>query len=174
MIRLKQKKAEEEKKAAADAEKQAEENASSSIDEKGGASASVSNDVSDSNAAGESGLNSSSGGGLKLLGIGGKSTRTNGEAAKTTGKKKTPGEIRIQKGRLYVYPLSFSNRQIYHLNILTFALLLYIYTFAYKYCRYIGPGWRERGTNTFPESKRFNEFSRCCDTRYWSLDRRAL
>jgi hypothetical protein len=35
--------------------------------------------------------------GLKLLGIGGKSTRT-ADGSKRSGKKKTPGEIRIQKG----------------------------------------------------------------------------
>ncbi len=37
-------------------------------------------------------------GGLSLLGIGGKQIRTG--AAKKAGKKRTPGEIRIQKGIL--------------------------------------------------------------------------
>ncbi len=39
--------------------------------------------------------------GIKLLGIGGKSSRTDG--GKKSGKKKTPGEIRIQKGAIYIY-----------------------------------------------------------------------
>jgi len=115
MIRLKQKKAEEEKKAVAEAEKQQTEEKGASLSETSG--------ISDSNtttatttAAGESGVNSSSGGGgLKLLGIGGKSTRTNGEGTgKTTGKKKTPGEIRIQKG-MYIY--IFTIRSYFCINL---------------------------------------------------------
>lgn len=97
MIRLKQKKAEEGKKAA---ENQAEMN--SSIPTEGAATTATmatNNAISDTNISENDASNSSSGGGLKLLGIGGKSTRTNGEGIKTTGKKKTPGEIRIQKGK---------------------------------------------------------------------------
>jgi len=104
MIRLKQKKAEEEKKAVAEAEKQQTEEKGASLSETSGISDSNTTSNTVAAPAGESGVNSSSGGGgLKLLGIGGKSTRTNGEGTgKTTGKKKTPGEIRIQKG-MYIY-----------------------------------------------------------------------
>ena len=41
--------------------------------------------------------NNNDAGTVKLLGIGGKSSRTN-DPTKKSGKKKTPGEIRIQKG----------------------------------------------------------------------------
>lgn len=46
------------------------------------------------------GENSNGGGTEKvsLLGIGGKKTTRNGDSGKTGGKKRTPGEIRIQKG----------------------------------------------------------------------------
>jgi hypothetical protein len=81
MIRLKQKKAEEEKKAA---DEKAAVSSSSTIDSK------LNNDdaVTESN---------SGSGGLKLLGIGGKGAQP-GNVVKAAGKKRTPGEIRIQKG----------------------------------------------------------------------------
>lgn len=98
MIRLKQKKAEEEKKAAADAENQAQAGVSADTTVDGATAPPLSESAAVSDAEVGEGASSGSGGGLKLLGIGGKSTRTNGEGVKTTGKKKTPGEIRIQKG----------------------------------------------------------------------------
>ena len=95
MIRLKQKKAEEEKKALEEA----------SAAETPGAPQGV---TTSSSSAQEANLNAdiasngdegASGGGLKLLGIGGKGART-GTVTKVAGKKRTPGEIRIQKGQL--------------------------------------------------------------------------
>lgn len=88
MIRLKQKKEEQKKEeeekiatAKIDAEKK-------NIEEKSNSDASISKmDVSEGESSG-----------LKLLGIGGKAVRNVETAAvKKTGKKKTPGEIRIQK-----------------------------------------------------------------------------
>jgi hypothetical protein len=38
---------------------------------------------------------------VSLLGIGGKKTTRNGDSAKTGAKKRTPGEIRIQKGAVF-------------------------------------------------------------------------
>jgi hypothetical protein len=92
MIRLKQKKAEEEKKAA-------DEKSAADVSHSQGSSASSSSttDAKDEtdDIANES--NAGSGGGLKLLGIGGRGARS-GNVIKSAGKKRTPGEIRIQKG----------------------------------------------------------------------------
>ena len=81
MIRLKQKKAEEEKKAA---DEKSAVLSPSTVDSK------VNSDdfITESN---------SGSGGLKLLGIGGKGAQS-GNIVKAAGKKRTPGEIRIQKG----------------------------------------------------------------------------
>ena len=90
MIRLKQKKAEEEKKASEEAsvaETQGVTTPSSSAQE--------ANPDTEITSNGDEGSN---GGGLKLLGIGGKGART-GTVTKVAGKKRTPGEIRIQKGQ---------------------------------------------------------------------------
>lgn len=83
MIRLKQKKAEEEKKAA---------------DEK---SAALLPSTLDSKLNNDDVVTESNGGsgGLKLLGIGGKGAQS-GNVVKAAGKKRTPGEIRIQKGSI--------------------------------------------------------------------------
>ena len=88
MIRLKQKKAEEEKKAA---------------DEK---SAALSSSTVDSKLSNEDNVveSNSGSGGLKLLGIGGKGAQS-GNVVKAAGKKRTPGEIRIQKGSIPTRPL---------------------------------------------------------------------
>jgi ubiquitin-conjugating enzyme E2 M len=94
MIRLKQKKAEEkkaaeEKAAAAEAAPAPSEGKDATEPEKTGTATEGKMEVEADGSGG------GSNGGLKLLGIGGKSTKS-GEAKKS-GKKKTPGEIRIQK-----------------------------------------------------------------------------
>ena len=95
MIRLKQKKAEEEKKAAEE-KKSNLESSTAAV----GAIASSSSILDHKSPLDEAAADKSTqGGGLKLLGIGGKGART-GIAGKSTGKKRTPGEIRIQKGEL--------------------------------------------------------------------------
>lgn len=91
MIRLKQKKAEEEKKAAIESSA-----ADAHYSQGSSASSSSTSDVKDG--TGDIVNESTSGsGGLKLLGIGGKGARS-GNLIKSVGKKRTPGEIRIQKG----------------------------------------------------------------------------
>ena len=96
MIRLKQKKAEEEKKIAeekAAAEIAASENPlTDAVDTISGETAS---EAPNSSATSSSATGAS---GLKLFGIGGKSARST--ESKVSGKKKSPGEIRIQKGKL--------------------------------------------------------------------------
>lgn len=95
MIRLKQKKAEEEKKVASEAT----------------ATTASSSSVLDTNGAiVETAEAASSGGGLKLLGIGGKGARTGAGATKAVGKKRTPGEIRIQKGLFDCIAFVLDNR----------------------------------------------------------------
>ena len=97
MIRLKNKKAAEEKKAADDlaAASSAVPNLSSSDMEAESAGATAPNEGGD---ATESGEGSAVDNGLKLFGIGGKAARSADVGAKKSGKRKTPGELRIQKG----------------------------------------------------------------------------
>jgi hypothetical protein len=91
MIRLKQKKAEEEKKAA-------DEKSAADVSHSQGSSASSSSTTDAKDETGDIVNESNSGsGGLKLLGIGGRGARS-GNVVKSAGKKRTPGEIRIQKG----------------------------------------------------------------------------
>ena len=85
MLRLKQKKADEAKKA--------EEIAASVVTE---TPVDQAIELSDNTAKEENNGNTDE---IKLLGIGGKSSRST-DGVKKVGKKKTPGEIRIQKGEL--------------------------------------------------------------------------
>ena len=105
MIRLKQKKAEEEKKAAE--EKKAEIEATAAP---AGTTAPSSSAPDSKPTNGDSAADAGAGGGgLKLLGIGGKGARS-GTVTKSAGKKRTPGEIRIQKGlfvELLILSLSY-------------------------------------------------------------------
>lgn len=98
MIRLKQKKAEEEKKASEEASV-AETPGSNQAVTTSSSSAQEANPDAEITSNGDEGSN---GGGLKLLGIGGKGART-GTVTKVAGKKRTPGEIRIQKGQLLCF-----------------------------------------------------------------------
>jgi hypothetical protein len=93
MIRLKQKKVEE--KAAA--EKAVEEAKTAQIAPIANDEDKMDVDTSANEAADEKSDESS---GVKLIGIGGKASRADG--AKKS-KKRTPGEIRIQKGAIYVH-----------------------------------------------------------------------
>ena len=93
MIRLKQKKADEEKKAAEEKKTDVEASATPvGIPASSSSAADLKTNLVDGPADASTG-----GGGLKLLGIGGKGART-GVVTKSAGKKRTPGEIRIQKG----------------------------------------------------------------------------
>ena len=65
-------------------------------------------------------------GGLSLLGIGGKQIK--GGAAKKGGKKRTPGEIRIQKGKIR-YPIPFSTPLFLYSHALN-----YICNGTHRYC----------------------------------------
>ena len=97
MIRLKQKKAAEEKKNSDDETKEEAEGIMNNVD------TAMSVDVNDSEGKAEE----KSATGLKLLGIGGKGIGQSG--AKKVGKRRSPGEIRIQKGTLYcLYHLLFN------------------------------------------------------------------
>lgn len=84
MIRLKNKKAEKESDA---------KSSSNGVDDNRKGEMDVAENKDEVEAEGEEDAKSS---GLKILGIGGKASRTTGGAAKV-GKKKSPGEIRIQK-----------------------------------------------------------------------------
>lgn len=97
MIRLKQKK-EAAEKAADDAAAAAAAGSSSSgtIAMPGSEPRAPDLGASETNTA-DDGEGVTSNGGLKLLGIGGKGARS-GTGGKAGGKKRTPGEIRIQKG----------------------------------------------------------------------------
>jgi ubiquitin-conjugating enzyme E2 M len=101
MIRLKQKKANEEKKAAE--EKAAATAEVTAVDSSETAAADVSVDTLDVKMGGteaDEATEASGTGKLKLLGIGGVDARAGANGKKTGGKKRTPGEIRIQKGPL--------------------------------------------------------------------------
>jgi hypothetical protein len=90
MIRLKNKKSAEEKKPAAPA---VEASAGSGAMEEGEQSSAP--DTAEAKSTSEE-----SSGGFKLVGsIGGKSVKQEGD--KITGKKRTPGEIRVQKGKMH-------------------------------------------------------------------------
>lgn len=102
MIRLKQKKAEEEKKAndtstAATAAKVLAAT-TTVVSNSSNENAKMDTETSDEK------NNNITTGALKLLGIGGKASRaTVPQDAKKSGRKKTPGEIRIQKGIYFTF-----------------------------------------------------------------------
>ena len=100
MIRLKQKKANEEKKAA---EEKAAATEVTAVDSSETAAAAVSVDTLDVKMGGteaDETTETPGAGKLKLLGIGGIDARAGANGKKAGGKKRTPGEIRIQKGSL--------------------------------------------------------------------------
>ena len=106
MIRLKQKKEAAEKAAddAAAAAAAAVSSSSGTIAMSGSESRAPDLGVAETNTA-DDGEATTSSGGLKLLGIGGKGARS-GTGGKPGGKKRTPGEIRIQKGTKQLFILA--------------------------------------------------------------------
>ena len=103
MIRLKQKKAEEEKKAS---DATAAASATVFTTTTTTTSNSSNGDIKMDTETNDETNNDITTGALKLLGIGGKSARVAvPQDAKKTGRKKTPGEIRIQKGLYDSYHL---------------------------------------------------------------------
>jgi hypothetical protein len=113
MLRLKQKK-EQEKKAE-------EEQRAVSADHP----TTTGEDVSTGGITTDSEPPSSGGGGLKLLGIGGREARSATTNGKTATRKRTPGEIRIQKGipsdldfGLRFHPESSSSKHSIHFELI--------------------------------------------------------
>jgi hypothetical protein len=101
MLRLKQKKEQEKK---AEEERAASDHPADTN----------SGDVSTGGEGVDSEPPSSGGGGLKLLGIGGKEARSASTNGKAATRKRTPGEIRIQKGSLsdLVFDLPFHPKSL--------------------------------------------------------------